>query len=56
MLTLIGSYIISIAIIIFIVLMFGWDLEVKDKIAMIIGGSFLLAMIYLGAWLVTGGK
>ena len=54
--TLIGTYIISIAITIFIVMMFGWDLEVKDKIAMVIGAAFLLAMAYLGTWLVTGGK
>ena len=54
--TLIGTYIISIAITIFIVMMFGLNLEVKDKIAMVIGVAVLLEMAYLGAWIVTGGK
>ena len=53
---LIGFYLITFAVICFIVIIAGYDFSIKDKILMIIEFSMFVLIIGFGAFLITGGR
>lgn len=54
--TLIGMWIVDFAIIIACTLLFGDDLDTKEKIKLIIGATVFMTLIFIGSYLITGGK
>lgn len=53
---LIGWIILTWAITIFLVFVFGWELSAKEKFLMCIGFCLFLLAISVGAFLITGGE
>lgn len=52
----IGYWIMNFAITIFSVFIFGWDLEIKDKILIIVLFSIFIGLLEIGVFLMTGGN
>lgn len=50
---IIGYLLMEYSVIGFIVIVFGWDLELKEKIKMILGFSLFLTMLTIGAGMLT---
>lgn len=51
--TLIGMFLIYMAIAMLIIFIFGYDFNLKEKIYMIIGWAVFLALLLSGAYLIT---
>ena len=52
--TLIGMFLIYMAIAMLIIFIFGYDFSLKEKIYMIIGWAVFLALLLSGAYLIRG--
>lgn len=53
---LIGWLLLTWSIAIFLILVLGWEFSGKEKFLMCVGFCFLLLVISVGVFLITGGK
>lgn len=53
---LVGYWLMMLVVIIFIVIICGYDFDFKEKVQICLGEAILMTMLIIAAWLITGGK
>lgn len=51
-----GYWLMTLVVTIFVVIIFGYDLDFKEKVQICLGEAILMSMLIIAAWLITGGK
>ena len=53
---LVGYWLMTLVVTIFVVIIFGYDLDFKEKAKMCLCEALLMAMLIIAVWLMIGGK